>query len=180
MRILAEDTFAIAIDFQERLVPVISGNDQIVERTKILLNGLNVLEIPTILTRQYPRGLGDTIDEIKSLTESCKVFDKISFSCYDDVDIKKAINNFNKKNVIICGVESHVCVLQTIIDLQQNGFQAIYVNDCAGSRFDSDKNIALHRIIQEGALVTSSEAILFELTRAAGTDKFKQISKLVK
>lgn len=120
---------------------------------------------------------------IPSLFEAAgeeKYFDKITFSCMDDEAIRNAVEAGGKKNVIVCGIESHICVLQTCIDLKEAGYTPILVVDCMSSRKESDKEIAILRAQQEGILLTTTEAILFELTRKAGNPTFKEISRLIK
>lgn len=180
MRINPEECLALCIDHQERLMPVIDEGEELIERSGILIDGLKILEVPMIITRQYPKGLGDTVEEIRSRTEGFAVYDKTDFSCYDDDDIREAIDDYNKDYVILMGAEAHVCVLQTLIDLQDDGYQSILVADCVSSRKEHDKKIAMRRAEYEGAIITSYEALLFELTRDSGHPNFKEISSLVK
>lgn len=180
MRILAKDTMAIVIDYQERLMPAVFESTAIIERATVLLKGLNLLEIPVIVTRQYPKGLGDTVEEIRLLTDGSAVYDKLAFSCYDDEKIKAVVDESQKKNVILLGIEAHVCVAQTMVDLCEAGYNVIYVTDCISSRKKSDRKLAQKRAKFEGAVLASTESILFELTRTAGTAQFKGISALVK
>jgi len=180
MRISPENTLALIVDYQEKLVPAMSDIDSLIHNSSILLKGLAVLGIPAIITQQYTRGLGETVPEILEAAGPCPVFDKITFSCYQDKEIRSAVRSSGRKTVLVCGIESHVCVLQTVIDLLGDGYRVVLVEDCIDSRKPSDKATALIRARQEGALITSYEAILFELTHIAGNERFKQISKLVK
>lgn len=180
MRLIAHETMALVVDFQERLMPVIADNDAVLNRARLLLEGLTLLRIPLLVTRQYPKGLGDTVPIIREMTDGAPVLDKISFGAYEEPHIKDAIQAMGRKNVIICGAETHICVLQTVMSLQAAGFQAVLVEDCVGSRHKPDKETGLKRAMQEGALITSCEAVLFELLGAAGTNVFKNISRLVK
>ena len=180
MRILANDTIAMVVDFQERLMPVIAQKEELEKRVNILIKGLKTLEIPTFVTQQYTKGIGMTIPSIIESMGSDEYMDKITFSCYDDEAIKTRIEESGCKNVIICGIESHICILQTCIDLKAAGYNPILVVDCIGSRKLSDKEVALMRAQSEGVTLTTSESILFELTRRAGSDQFKTISKLIK
>lgn len=180
MRIKAENSAVLVIDYQERLVPVIHDDVSIVEKTVMLLKGARALGLPFILPRQYPKGLGDIVAEVKEAVGDYTPFDKLSFSACGETEIMDHLRSLGKKNVIVCGIEAHVCVLQSVIDLVAEGFQPIVVCDCIGSRFPYDKEIALERAKQEGALLTTAEAILFEMTTRAGSDTFKTISKLVK
>ncbi len=180
MRILRENTLGLVIDYQERLLPHIYENQQLLANTLVLIEGLKALEIPLIVTEQYRKGLGITVPEIKNLFSPFNPMEKVSFSCYDDQGIGKALAATGQKSVVICGIEAHVCVLQTAIDLMENNYMPVVVADCISSRKPDDKQTAIKRMRQEGIIITSYEAILFELCRAAGTDQFKAISKLVK
>ena len=181
MRIDIDDTLVLLIDFQEKLVPVVAHKDELLKKLEILIRGLNVLEVPMIITRQYPKGLGDTIAFIKKIaSEDSLTLDKITFSCMDDEKIKEHVATSGRKTIIICGIEAHICVLQTIIDLRENGYNVVLVEDCIASQRVLDYETGLRRAYAEGAIPTTCEAILFELTRKAGTDLFKEISNLVK
>jgi len=146
----------------------------------MLLEGLQVLGVPFVVTEQYPRGLGATIGEIARLIEPDPVIEKIAFSCCDEPAVLHSAIIKNHKTLIVCGIEAHVCVMQTVVDLIGAGYTAVVVEDCISSRNLEDKRIAMERMRQEGALITTCESILFELARVAGTDQFKAISKIVK
>lgn len=181
MRILAEDTLALVIDFQEKLVPVIHQQEELLHNTTILLKGLQALQIQALVTQQYTKGIGMTVP---SLTEvygkDFSYEEKITFSCAEDEVIMNKIAESGKKNIIICGIEAHICVLQTVIDLIAKGYNVILVEDCVGSRKEKDRQVGIKRAIAEGAIPTTYESILFELTRVAKTEVFKVISKLIK
>lgn len=181
MRIKAEESMALVIDFQERLVPVIQGKDELIQNTKILIKGLRTLQIPTLVTQQYSKGLGMTVSELTGIYgEEFHYEDKITFSCAEDEIIMRRIEESGRRNIIVCGIEAHICVLQTVIDLLAKGYQVILVEDCIGSRRESDRFVGIKRAIAEGAIPATYESILFELTRVAKTDTFKQISNLIK
>lgn len=181
MRILTEDTMAIVIDYQERLMPVIHNSDQLIHNSAILLKGLKTLGIPMVVTQQYTKGLGMTVEPIADVFgEEFTYYDKTTFSCLDDENIRKAVEEMGKKNVIVCGAEAHICVQQTVIDLIAMGYHVILVEDCIGSRKEKDYETALRRAAMEGAIPATYEAILYELTRMAKTDIFKEISRLTK
>ncbi len=179
MRILKDKSSAIIIDFQERLFPVIFEKEKIEKNTQILIEGLNALDIPIIVTEQYKKGLGETIAPLANLLQEASFVDKISFSCCDEPHFMKKLDS-NKKFVILAGVEAHICLLQAAIDLKEKGFQPVVIEDCIGSRTPENKQIAITRLIQEGVLISSTESILFELCRMAGNETFKTISKLIK
>jgi nicotinamidase-related amidase len=180
MRILREKTIGLVIDIQERLVPVMEENEQFVENCSKLIQGLQILGLPILVTQQYTKGLGETIDEIKSLIPDFQYIEKKDFSCLDEPVFAEKLALSGAKNVIICGIESHVCVLQTAIDLKEAGYNPVVVFDCVSSRSFDNIDLAAERFRYEGIMMTSFESILFELTRSAGAPGFKEISKLVK
>ena len=171
---------ALIIDYQESLMKVMYESEELEKNAGILIKGLKTLGIPMIITQQYTRGLGNSAASIYEAAQTEEYMDKLSFSCYKDEKIKTAVDESGKKNVIICGIETHICVLQTCIDLKAAGYQPILVTDCISSRKKSNRDMGIRRAIQEGVLVTTYEAILFELLEKAGSETFKKISKLIK
>ena len=180
MRILADETVGLIIDMQERLYPFIADNDELTRRTGILIEGLKALDVKILGTEQYTKGLGLTIAPLREMLQEIEFVEKQAFSCCDEPTFYGQLSLVNPRYVILAGIETHVCVLQTCIDLIDNGFHPVVVEDCVGSRNPNDKNIAIRRMQQEGAMITTSESILFELLRFSGTEEFKKISKLVK
>lgn len=180
MRMQREDCLCVVIDQQEKLMPVIEGGQEVVQRTDVLLRGLQALGVPALVTRQYPKGLGDTVPALAEAAQGLAVHDKLAFSIMGEPEIRQAIADTGKKTVLICGAEAHICVLQSVIDLLAEGYQVALLADAIGSRCRADKKIALRRAQQEGAMLSSVESILFELTERAGSDTFKIISKLIK
>jgi len=180
MRILKDNCVGLIIDMQDRLLPHIHENELLLRNTEILVKGLQALEVPILVTEQYTKGLGFTVDPIKQLFPSIQSFEKIAFSCCDDEQFAKKLVSLTQKCIIIAGIETHVCVLQTAMDLLDNGFTPIVVEDCVSSRKPNDKLMAIKRIDKMGGVITTYESILFELTRFAGNETFKAVSKLVK
>lgn len=180
MRIVSEDTVAVFIDFQEKLVPVISDHEKIVQKSAVFAQGLEALGVPFIVSQQYTKGLGNTVAEVANVITSFSFMEKDTFSCLGCDEIAGWIKAQGKKTVLLCGVEAHICVLQTALDLITEGYRLFIVADCVGSRDNYDKEMALLRLQGEGAFFTSSEAALFELTGGAKSPHFKTISKLVK
>lgn len=180
MRISKENTSALVIDIQERLFPVMAEKEVLLKNAKILVEGLQALNIPTAFTQQYSKGLGETLETVASLVPEFSFIEKADFSCYDAPDYLSFIDENKSKNIIICGIESHVCVLQTAVDLKEAGYNPIVVIDCVSSRTEANKALAIERFRQEGIMMTSYESILFELTRSAKAPEFRTISKLVK
>lgn len=180
MRILKENTIGLVIDIQERLVPVMEENELLVGNCSKLIQGLQVLGLPLLVTQQYTKGLGETVNEIKSVTNDFQYIEKKDFSCYDEAVFAEKLALSGAKNVIVCGIESHVCVLQTAIDLKEAGYTPVVVMDCVSSRSFDNVDLAMERFRYEGIMMTSMESILFELTRSASAPGFREISKLVK
>lgn len=180
MRILQEETAAVVVDIQERLLPHIYQWEQTLQNCLKLIEGLQVLSIPMVVTQQYTKGLGPTDPLIMSKIQGFSHIEKNTFSCYGEPAFKDKLAALGKKNIILCGIESHVCVLQTCIDLIDGGYMPVIVEDCVSSRKPADKLTAIERMRQEGARITTLESLLFELTECAGTEIFKSISKLVK
>lgn len=180
MRILREHTVGLVIDMQERLVPVMEEQEQLIENCSRLIRGLQILGLPLFVTQQYTKGLGETIDEIKSVIQDFNPIEKKDFSCYGEAVFAEKLALSGAENVIICGIESHVCVLQTAVDLKEAGYHPIVVMDCVSSRSFDSIDLASERFRHEGIMMTSMESVLFELTRSADAGEFKEISKLVK
>lgn len=180
MKARIDDTMALIVDYQERLMPSMRDHEELSKRSSILIQGLKTMDIPMIITQQYTKGLGMSVSFVYEAAETREYMEKGTFSSLDDVRILNAIKSSGKKNVIVCGVEAHICVLQTCLDLQEHGFRPILVIDCIGSRKKSDYDLTVTRAIQENITVTSYESILFELLNKSGGETFKKISKLVK
>ncbi|HER09089.1 MAG TPA: hydrolase [Bacteroides sp.] len=180
MRIEKEESAGLVIDIQERLFPHMDQHALLLENMLVLLKGLAALEVPVLLTEQYPKGLGPTLEEIRQSPGIPVPIIKGAFSCCDEPAFRMTLEQTARRKVIICGIEAHVCVLQTVIDLLEYGYVPVVVADCISSRKAGDKELALERMRTEGAVVTSMESILFELARVSGTEEFKTISRLVK
>jgi hypothetical protein len=180
MRVHKESCSALVIDIQERLFQVMDSREEFLHKCIILIEGLKVLKVPLLLTEQYPRGLGSTIGPIRQAVGSASSIEKVAFSCCDEPLFSSSLDRLARKKVIICGIEAHVCVLQTVVDLLERDYEPVVVADCITSRHSGDKDVALDRMRSEGALITTCESILFELTGVSGTDQFKSISRLVK
>ena len=180
MRIFREQTAGLVIDIQERLFPHISGHEELAINSGILIKGLQALRIPILVTEQYTKGLGPTIQPIQQLFDNAPPVEKLAFSCCDEPAFMQHLNDLKKKFIVITGIEAHVCVLQTTIDLLERNFIPVVIEDCISSRRLNDKAIAVRRMRSMGAIISTYESVLFELLRYSGTEEFKAISKLVK
>lgn len=179
-RIRREDTQALMIDVQEKFVPHIFEMDKITQKARILIAGLTHLGIPLTVNEQYPKGLGHTIDELRLVFGDSPVFEKSTFSSVDDEATWRHLAMQNRHHVLVFGIETHVCVQQTVLDLLDNGMQPVIIADATSSRDPYDRKIAIRRMRRAGAVVTTVEAILFELLRSSQDSNFKAISNLVK
>ncbi len=178
MILTPENSIVLILDIQEKLTPHIHNHEQIIKNTNILLEGLKAFNMPTILNEQYPKGLGKTLECIKEKVD-CEANEKLSFSCCKSDETQKAILKSKKNIAIVFGMETHICVLQTCLDLLANNFVPVLVVDCCGSRKNLDHEIAISRMIQAGVVPTTYEALLFELCKSSDNPAFKQVRKLV-
>lgn len=169
------------IDIQKRLLPVMADADDVVRNNQILLQGTKLLGVPHFVSEQYPRGLGETIDELKELFDPKDLYQKMSFSLVDD--LKKEILELmetGKTQFILSGIEAHVCVFQTARDLLALGMQVVVASDAVSSRKTAHAKAALDHLQSIGASILPTETILFDLQRRSGVEPFKEISALVK
>lgn len=172
-------TALLVIDIQERIIRAMQRHETVIENALKLIRGFKTINIPIYFTEQYPKGLGETVPELKEELEG-NAIEKMSFSCDGAGNLFEELKQKGYSQIVVCGVESHVCVQQTVLDLLANDFQVDLVADAVSSRRDIDYNIALDRMRANGAEVTTTESVLFELISVCGTDEFKTISKLVK
>lgn len=175
----ASTSVLMVIDIQEKLMPVIAENELVFSNVNKLIQGAQILNLPIIVTEQYPKGLGNTCSEIK-LPENQPVIQKTCFSCMLSEGVNETLARLKTKSVIITGAEAHICVLKTALDALEHRYDVHIVADAVSSRTLANKQIALERLKQSGAFISSVEMILFQLLDYAGTDQFKQISKLIK
>lgn len=180
MRVLKKQAAALVIDVQERLMPHIYNNTEITTKLITLIAGLQYLAIPILVSQQYTKGLGGTVEQVRQPLQHCSFIEKNSFSCCDEPLFLEMLTDLDKKFMIVAGVETHVCVLQTVLDLLERGWIPVVVEDCVSSRQESDKLTALARMRNDGAIITTTESLLFELCRYAGGEVFRSISQLVK
>ncbi len=169
----------LIIDVQENFIPVIDNIEQVISNINILSKVSETLNIPLIVTEQYPQGLGHTTEKI-TLPKNTKIIEKISFSCFGSDEFTTLIKNMKIDTLFIAGIEAHICVLQTVLDALENNIQIHLITDAISSRTLKNKNIAIKRIEQTEAFISSTEMLTFQLLKKAGTDEFKTISKLFK
>ncbi len=167
----------LLIDVQEKLTPLVKNPDDLVNNCKWLMNIASELDVPILLTEQYSKGLGKTVESLRCLVPGDIDVDKVHFSCYKDSVFLKSWGKLNKKQVIIAGIETHVCVLQTALDLLSAGVDVYVVVDAVSSRNPFDNQYALERMRAEGVRLVTREMVFFEWMEQAGTSVFKALSK---
>ncbi|MBS4035113.1 MAG: hydrolase [Ignavibacterium sp.] len=175
-----ESSVLLIVDLQERILPVIRDIETVLENTVKLIKGFKAIQLPIYFTEQYPKGLGATSQRILDELGGYSAINKMSFSCSGAENLFEEFYKKKLFQIIVCGVESHVCVQQTVLDLLANNFQVNLTADAISSRKETDYKIALQRMRTLGAQVTTTESVLFELLEVCGTPEFKEVSKIVK
>lgn len=172
----------VVIDVQEKLCVAMDETvlKQVVKNVGILLESAAELNIPVLVTEQYVKGLGATLPELKEKAAAASCSEKMAFSCCGSSDFVSTLKASGRTQVIITGMETHVCVLQTVIELREAGFIVHLVKDAVMSRSKQNWQTAVHAMTLTGAVPTSTESVLFQLLKVAGTDEFKKLSKLVR
>ena len=175
-----DNTVLVIVDVQEKLTNVVCEKERLCQEFVKLIKGVKVLEVPIVLTEQNPRGLGPTISEIKALLLNFEPIYKMSFSCLGEDEFPKRLKDLGRKQVILTGIETHVCVYQTAMDLIDAGYDVQVVADCVSSRTPANKETALEKMKRAGIDITSTEIILFELLKTADSPKFREIASIIK
>ena len=175
-----ENTILVMIDIQEKLTRAMLDREALVENAVKMVRGAKILATPIIRTEQNPDGLGRTVPELEELLGDVEPITKLSFSCCGEPRFLEALQKFGRRQILICGIESHVCVYQTIVDLAALGHEVQVLADVVSSRTAENRNIGLERCREAGASITSVETALFEMLRAAEGDRFRQMLKVVK
>jgi nicotinamidase-related amidase len=175
-----DDALLVIIDIQTKLLKVIFERERLVSSCRKLIQAARLLEVPMVMTEQYPKGMGPTDPEISQLIANPEAIEKVSFSCCGMEDFNHRIAGFGKKQILVIGIEAHVCVLQTVHDLLHQGYFVYVPYDAVSSRREGDYTNALDRMRQAGAVIGSVESAVFELLEKAGTPIFRQVSKLIK
>jgi nicotinamidase-related amidase len=174
-------TLLMVIDFQEKLCKAMDPGI-LAQRTgnvSILLEAAAELGVPVLATEQYPAGLGETVAELKGKFQEAPL-EKTSFSCCGEKSVMARIEELGRRNVVVCGMEAHICVLQTVLDLIGKGHNVHVVSDAVMSRKEENWRLGLEIASSAGAVITSAETVLFQLLKRAGTPEFKKLSKLVR
>ena len=175
-----KDSVLVVVDVQERLAAVMSERQKVIGNSIHLSEAAKVLHFPVLLTEQYPKGLGPTVPEIKEALPLYKPIEKLMFGCCGEPMFMEAIASTRKGRVFLCGMETHVCVLQTCLGLIKEGYIVHVVQDAVCSRSKENYRIGVEFMRDAGAVITGTETVLFQLLEKAGTEEFKAISKRIK
>lgn len=180
MLIKSDHSCLIVIDMQERLVPAMQAPARTIKNTRLLIKTATRLEIPVLLTEQYPQGLGPTVPEIANASASLPTFEKMHFACMEDQKFATAFRALNRKQAIITGMEAHICVMQTAAKLMDENFEVFVVTDATSSRTLDSEKACLDRLQAIGAGIVTTEMVVFEWLGRAGTPAFKELLPLIK
>lgn len=176
-RLKVEDTALLVVDLQEKLLPKIINADDVARNATFMVKAAKTLGVPVLATEQYPKGLGATVEPLRSLIE--KVWEKQSFSAVREGGVLDFLKSDARIKVVLVGIEAHICVMQTVLDLLNQGFHVFICVDAVSSRYAIDVKIALKRMQQAGAVLVTSETCVYELLETAANPVFKEISAMV-
>lgn len=176
----APDAALVVIDFQERLLPQIPRAAEILPIAAKLIQFARELSLPILWTEQYRKGLGDTVPEIRAALQGYQPIEKLAFGCLGDAAFNKALLNAHRRQLILTGVEAHVCVMQTALRAREQGYEVFVVRDATASRHDAQCAAGLDRMARAGVELVTAEMAMFELLGAAGTPVFKKVLPLLK
>ena len=177
--ILEDETLLLILDIQERLISNIKGNQLLIFNIKKLIDTCNLLNVRIAITEQNPLKLGNTLESILEGKRYPK-FEKMEFSCSQNQSFIEYVNKYNFKNIIVCGIESHICILQTSIELLGKGLNILIPRDAIGSRNEIDHDTAFLRLISSGAVASTTESLICELCKTSSRKEFREISKILK
>jgi len=180
MLIKPEDSCLIVIDMQERLVPAMQAPAKTIQNAGVLMTAADRLDIPTLMTEQYPKGLGKTVGELAARAGKAQMIEKMHFSCMQEDEFARSFRALGRNQAVIAGMEAHICVLQTGVQLMEEGFDIFVVTDATSSRTLESEKACLDRLGACGAGIVTTEMVVFEWLGRAGTPAFKELLPLIK
>jgi nicotinamidase-related amidase len=180
LKLERDRTALVLVDVQEAFRPVVTDFDRVARNAGVLVQGANVLDVPVLVTEQYPKGLGPTVPEVADHLAGVTPVAKVRFSAAESDEFAERLRETGRDQILLCGIESHICVNQTADDLLIQGHAVHVAEDAVASRTEENRRLGLHKMEREGAVLTSVETALFELLREAGTPEFKEVQRLVK
>jgi nicotinamidase-related amidase len=176
-----EDCALAVIDIQEKLLPPIYEKERLVRNSQLLVRLANILSLPVIVSTQYAKGLGQTIEEIRSLLPEVKTVDKLDFGCFGNGEYCSTVAGLaNRNTLLLCGMESHICVMQTALGALNQGLNVHVAADAVSSRTELNWKLGLNRMQAAGAVISSTEMMIYELLGKSGTEAFKEMLKYLK
>jgi nicotinamidase-related amidase len=178
--ITATNTLLLVIDVQGKLARIVHESDARIKNISALIRGMKILGVPVLATEQYPQGIGGTIEEISAHFENVPLITKDTFSCCGEPAFIERLQTYAHPNIVLCGIETHVCVYQTARDLLRFGYEVHVVTDAVSSRTETNWKLGIRKMEALGTILTGTEMFLFELLEKSGTEQFKAISKLVR
>jgi nicotinamidase-related amidase len=172
----------VVVDIQEKLLPAVLQREELVRNSRMLIRLADILEIPILLTVQYPRGLGNTVPEIAELLPKVKEIAKMEFGCFGCEEFRSAVHGLpgHRTTLLLCGMESHICVMQTALGALENGYMVHIASDAIGSRTDWNWRLGLERMEAAGSVISSTEMMMYELLQRSGTAHFKEMLPYIK
>jgi nicotinamidase-related amidase len=170
----------VVVDVQGRLAQLMYGREALLKNIQILIKAAKILDIPIVWCQQVPDSLGPTVPEIAELLSDTEPINKASFSCCGDERFISRLNSLDRQQVLLCGIETHVCIYQTAVDLCSRGYEVSVAADAVSSRTEENKQTAIAKMQTMGINIYSTEMALFELLKTAEHPQFKQIAKLIK
>lgn len=180
MLLVRERSQFLLVDVQDRLLPAMHDGERMVERCGVLLQAANRLSIPTTISEQYKKGLGATVERLSNLKGDAPVMEKMHFSCAADAAMTARVQSLGRNQVVIAGIEAHVCVLQSALGFKDMGLDVFVVADAVTSRKQESVDVALSRYRHAGVNIVTTEMVVFEWLHVSGTPEFKELSKLIK
>lgn len=177
MLIQTHKSCLLVVDIQDKLVPAVQQPEQLISNTRWLIEIANLLKVPVLTSEQYPKGLGETTPSLKEILPTEGFMEKTFFSCMSEPSCNEKINSIRPSQVVIVGMEAHICVMQTAIQLKQQAREVYVVADCVSSRSVEDKQFALERMRQAGIYIVTREMVAFEWMQKSDTEMFRHISK---
>ena len=176
----ANDSLVLIIDIQEKLVKACKASETISSKATALATAAKRLSIPIVMTEQYPQGLGSTIEQLQNAIGESDFVEKTNFSALKEPNFKELLKKYNKRQILLCGIETHICVYQTCMELLAEGYEVYVVKDCCSSRNEFEGNTGFDLMKSEGAKLTCVEIALFEWLEGSKHPNFKEIQKLIK
>lgn len=178
----AENCALVVVDIQEKLLPPIFNREQLVRNASLLIRLANILDIPVLVTTQYAKGLGATVSEITALLHDVQPIDKLEFGCFGKDAFCSAVKSLpgNRNTMLLCGMETHICVMQTALGALDQGYLVHVASDAVGSRAESNWKVGIDRMRDAGCVISSTEMMMYELLRKSGTPEFKELLQHLK